>query len=434
MATRPGSTPPAMLSGLMRGLAPFTLVALALAACGPDHEPPAASAAASASSTVSATTAAVPAKSASSSSAALHASASAPPESAPELVPETGFRGAIAWHPKGRAFLVATGKTLRELSATGGKGRSLELARPIAAIAYSFEGDRIAVVDDAAAVHIYGSGDLGVVAELPAPPSPDGAASGELPSVHAVGFAPGGKLVATSSQRPTQSTPTVTIYDVEAKKSRCTVDDVLAFELAFTASAAELVLTGVGAMARVDAATCKSLASGAAETGGTFGSWVAPLGGHVAAADAAGHAVGLYDTKSFRKVGVLAQSAGCSDHVGPIWFSRDGEIMMATGSGVWLRTFRVDSMKSIAAYDIPSPEAANLFPFDDGERVLIVRGDEAELVSAVSKTVAYTIETNGASRFSHSWDMKHLLGVGPKEARIWDTATGKLESTQPIAP
>jgi WD40 repeat protein len=356
--------------------------------------------------------------------------------SPPELVPETGFRGAIAWHPKGRAFLVATGKKLRELSAKGGAGKTLELARPVSAIAYSFEGERIAVVDDEATLHVYRSGDLGVVAELPPPGTPDPPVNGEpsRPEVHAVTFAPGGKLVATSTQRATQSIPTVAVYDVEAKKPRCTVDDVFAFDLAFTASAAELVVTGVGAMARVDATTCKSLASGSAETGGTFGSWVAPLGGHVAAADAAGHAVGLYDTKSFQKVGVLAQSAGCSDHVGPIWFSRDGEIMMATGSGVWLRTFRVDSMKSIAAYDIPSPDGTDLLPFDDGERVLIVRGDKAELVSAVSKTVAFTIETNGATRFSHSWDMKHLLGVGPKEARIWDAATGKLESTQPLAP
>src|SRR5262249_8464626 len=95
-----------------------------------------------------------------------------------------------------------------------------------------------------------------------------------------------------------------------------------------------------------------------------------------------GHGLSVYDGRSFAAIEMLAQSAGCKDHVGPVRFSRDGEILLATGSNRWFRSFRMASLKTIAAYDLPRPdEVTQLVMFDDGERLLVVRGDKGELVS-----------------------------------------------------
>lgn len=424
----------------MRALAVLGLVVSLTAACSDGAAPsgratPSASASSLAVHASAAPSSGVPSEASaapsSSATAAPHVSASAPPERDAELVRAVGPRLAVAWHPKGGALLVARGKTLYEITIAGAKKTSLELPAPIAAIDYAYGGARLAVADQTRSLRVLESGTLVTVAEWiePVPVKPELGAT----DVHALAFSPDGALVAMSAQRPDEAMPTVAIFDVAARKRRCT-SERFAFDLAFTASGASLVATGIGAMARLDPASCEEQASGSAATGGTFGSWVAPLGAHVAAADAAGHDLALFDSRSFARIGVLARSAGCSDHIGPVRFSRDGQILLATGSGRWLRSFRVASMRSIGAYDVPNPDDATLLPFDDGERLLVVRGEQAELVSVVSKTVAYSFETKGASLYSHSWDMKKLAGLSEAALQIWDTATGALVTTVPLAP
>jgi WD40 repeat protein len=160
---------------------------------------------------------------------------------------------------------------------------------------------------------------------------------------------------------------------------------------------------------------------------------VSPDGKFVSAAAPDGHGLSLYDGRSFKGIEVLAKSFGCRDHIGPARFSRDGEILLASGSHRWFRSFRMDSLKTIAAYDVPrADEVTQLIMFDDGERLLVVRGDKGELASATSKSVLYEMDMLGAQTFDLAWDRKHLLGATNNTAHVWDTATGKLVKSYPL--
>jgi hypothetical protein len=223
------------------------------------------------------------------------------------------------------------------------------------------------------------------------------------------------------------------LLGVAKKKKLCSTEQAWAFDLAFTLDQGSLVTTGNGSMTRWSAATCAKEAEGGAPTGGTFGSWVSFGAKYVAAAAPDGHGLSLYEGRSFKGIDILAKSFGCRDHIGPARFSRDGEILLASGSYRWFRSFRLASKKTIAAYDIPKPDDVNdLLMFDDGERALVVRGDKGELVSAASKSIAYTMDLKGAKTFDLAWDMKHLLGASADAAYIWDTATGELVKSYPL--
>jgi WD40 repeat protein len=349
-----------------------------------------------------------------------HTSATPPPEQTPSvaLQKETEAPIVVAFRPNGRAFAAGAGKKVSLIPIGGGEPRALpDHDRSVVAIAFSLKGDRLATVDQGGKVRIWDPSAGKLIAELP------DAIAGEP---RAIAFAPDGKLFAGAGS-------SATIWSVEKKKKICATEDSWIFDLTFTPDQGSLITTGSGQSARWDSATCAKKAEGSAQTGGTFGSWVAPGGKHVAAAAPDGHGLALYDGRSFKGIDVVAKSFGCHDHVGPVRFSRDGEVMLASGSYQWFRSIRLDSMKTIASYDVPRAGDVNqLVMFDDGERVLVVRGDKGELVSAVSKSIAYAIDLKGAQTFDIAWDMKHLLGVSKGTAHVWDTATGKLVKSYPL--
>jgi WD40 repeat protein len=349
-----------------------------------------------------------------------HASATPPPAQTPSVVlpKETEGPVVVAFRPNGRAFAAGAGKKVSLIPIGGGEPRALpDLERSVVAIAFSLKGDRLATADQGGKVRIWDPSAGKLIAELP------DAIAGE---VRTIAFAPDGKLFAGAGS-------SATIWSVETKKKVCSTDEAWIFDLTFTSDQGSLITTGVGQSARWESATCAKKAEGSAQTGGTFGSWVAPGGKHVAAAAPDGHGLSLYDGRSFKGIDVVAKSFGCRDHVGPVRFSRDGAVMLASGSYRWFRSIRLDSMKTIASYDVPRADDVNqLVMFDDGERVLVVRGEKGELVSAVSKSVAYEIDLKGAHTFDIAWDMKHLLGVSNGAAHVWDAATGKLFKSYPL--
>lgn len=342
------------------------------------------------------------------------ASVVAPPESSPNVAPPTDAAPDIvlAWRPNGRAFVAAVGKKLALIPVDGSKPRDLEdLAGNINTATFAIKGDRFATTDKAGKVRVWDANSGKVVADLPDVPPEE---------IHDIVFSDDGKLLAAASTF-------AVVWDIDKKKKRCATSETMMHQIAFTRDQLSLVTTGVGNHARWDSTTCAEKATGSAATGGTFGSWLSPDGKYAAAAAEDGHGLYLYEAKSFQEIERLAKSDGCTDHVGPVRFSRDGEIMLASGSFKWFRSFRMDSKKTIASYTIPkADELTAMIMFDDGERLLLVREDKCELVSAVDKKIVVTMDLKGASAFDVSWDRRFLLGANAKEAFVWDTATGKL--------
>lgn len=325
----------------------------------------------------------------------------------------------VAFRPNGREVALGAGKKVSLHSIEGGAARALpDHGAPVVAITFSQRGDALATVEEGGKVRVFHPSTAKLIAELPD-------AIGR--EVYAIVFSPDSKLVAGAGEN-------ATIWDVAKKKKLCVTEGGFAANIAFTPDQGSLVTTAAGVSARWDIATCTRKAEGGHNTGGTFGSWVSPGAKYIAASAPAGHGLAIYDGRNFKAIEALAASAGCNDHVGPVAFSRDGEIALASGSLRWFRSFRMASLKTIAAYDIPKPEeVTQLVMFDDGERLLVVRGDKkGELVSAVSKSVAYTIDFSGVTAFDLAWDMKRLLGATKTEAKIWDTATGKLLVSIPL--
>lgn len=303
-------------------------------------------------------------------------------------------------------------------SIDGGAPRALPgHENAVVALSFSIKGDRLATVEEGGKVRIWDPSAGKLAAELP------DAISGE---VRAIAFSPDGALLVGAGSA-------ATVWSVEKKKKACSTEEWPMFDVTFTPDQGSFVTTAAGMSARWDSATCAKKAEGSARTGGTFGSWVAPGAGYVAAAAPDGHGLSLYDGRSFKAIEVLATSFGCRDHVGPARFSRDGEVLLASGSYRWFRSIRMDSKKTIATYDVPrADEISQLVMFDDGERLLIIRGAKGELVSATSKSVAYEMDLKDAETFDLSWDMKRLLGAGKTTAYVWDTATGKLVKSYPL--
>lgn len=347
-------------------------------------------------------------------------SVSPPPTPTPNVVlpQESGGNPVVAFRPNGRMFAAGLGKKVSLFPVEGGEPRPLpDHDRPVLALIFSWKGDRLATVEEGGKVRVWDPSSGKLIAELP---------DAITAEVHAVVFAPDGKLLAGAGS-------SATIWDVDKKKKVCSTAETWAFDIAFTLDQGSLVTTGNGSMTRWDTATCAKKAEGEAQTGGTFGSWAAPNGKYVSAAAPDGHGLSVYDGRSFKGIEVLAKSFGCRDHVGPARFSRDGEILLATGSFQWFRSIRMDSLKTIAAYDIPKPdEVSQLVMFDEGERLLVIRGEKGELVSAVSKAVLYSIELKDARTFDLGWDRKHLLGASQDTAHVWETATGKLVKSSPL--
>ncbi len=348
------------------------------------------------------------------------ASVVAPPESTPNVAPSTDDAPnvVIAWRPNGRAFVVGVGKKLALIPADGSKPKTIEdLTGNITTAIFSIKGDRFATTDTSGKVRVWDPNSGKLRADLPdAPPG----------EINDIVFSDDGKLLSAASTF-------AVVWDVDKKKKRCATTETMMYQIAFTRDQLSLVTTGVGNHARWDTTTCAEKATGSAETGGTFGSWVSPDGKYAVAAAAQGHGLYLYETKAFQEIERLAKSDGCTDHIGPLHFSRDGEVLLASGSFKWFRSFRMDSKKTIAAYTIPRADELNMMVmFDDGERLLLIRKDQGELVSAVDKKIVLTIDLKGASAFDVSWDRRYLLGANAKEAFVWDTATGKLVRSFPM--
>ena len=365
-------------------------------------------------------------------SAAPPARASAAPDASavpadhdPSLVPpaaDTSVRSSgdlvwvVAWRPNGKSFFASSGKVAASFPA--GPGPVVPLVgggdRPVVGATFTRDGKRLATVDDAGAIRSWDPSTGRLVAELP------GAVAGE---VHALAFSPDGRLLAAAGSA-------ATVWNVDKKTRLCTTEPAWIFDLAFTPDAGSLVTTGAGAMARWDAATCASKVQGGAPTGGTFGSWVAPDGTHLAAAAPDGHGLAVYAGRDLRAIDTLAHSFGCRDHIGPVRFSRDGQILLASGYRRWFKSFRVASWKTIGAYDVPDADGVDLFVmFDDGERLLVSREGRGELVSVPSKSVAFAVDLAGVVAVDVSWDGRFFAGVGSAGARVWDAATGKVVVT-----
>ena len=395
-------------------------IALGVGACGDSQKqsPPASETSApatSASSRVVTASSSVAAPVASS-SASPHTVASvvAPPESSPNVAPvvNESVDPVLAWRPNGKAFLAGIGKKLALIPVDGSKPRTFDdFPGNINTLVFSIKGDRFASNDATNDVRVWDSNSGKVIADLPDVPP------GEINDVV---FSDDGKLISAASSF-------AVIWDIDKKKKRCATAETIMHQIAFTRDQLSLVTTGVGNHARWDATTCEQKASGSAATGGTFGSWMSPDGKYAAAAAEDGHGLYLYETKVFQEIERLAKSDGCTDHVGPLHFSRDGEILLASGSFKWFRSFRMDSKKTIASYTVPQADELNfMIMFEDGERLLLGRKDKGELVSAVDKKVVLTIDLKGATSFDVSWDRRYLLGANSKEAFVWDTSTGKL--------
>ncbi len=143
----------------------------------------------------------------------------------------------------------------------------------------------------------------------------------------------------------------------------------------------------------------------------------------------------------------MTRSAGCTDHVNAT-FSRDGKVLLANGGTTWLRSYNLESLKTIATYEIPFPDRVTFaLSFDDGRRALIGRvatapvsapgatspvhafGATAELVSLTDKKVAFTLALEGAETVDVSWDQKRLLGAAKDKVLLWDSSNGKLLQT-----
>lgn len=399
---------------------------LLCSACDDTKKPPAPSSAASAPSTAaSVTVAAAPSASAApvaSASASPHTIASvvAPPESAPNVTPpaEPAENVLVTWRPNGRAFVAGVGKKLALMQTDGSKSQSLDaLGGNVNMIVFAIKGERFATNDASGKVRVWDANSAKPIADLPDVP-PD--------EIHDIVFSDDGKLLAAASTF-------AVVWDIDKKKKRCATAETMMHQIAFTRDQLSLVTTGVGNHARWDTTTCAEKASGSAATGGTFGSWVSPDGKYAAAAAEDGHGLYLYEAKGFQEIERLAKSDGCTDHIGPLHFSRDGEILLASGSFKWFRSFRMDSKKTIASYTVPHADELDfMIMFDDGERLLLVRKDKGELVSAVDKKVVATLDMKGATAFDVSWDRRYLLGANTKEAFVWDTSTGKLVRSFPM--
>ena len=345
-------------------------------------------------------------------SASAHSSAQPPEAPAPNVVHDD-VRTALTWRPDTRAIVAARGDKVAIVAVPGGQATPLAgVGGPVEAVAVSPKGDRVAVVTKGRAVKIYDGKSGALVAKLPETVPDD--------EVNSVVFSPDGKLFAASGYTNAR------VWNVERKQKICDVSEIFSFDLAFTPDQGSLVVTGVGAMGRYELPTCEKKAANGADTTGTFGSWVAPDGLHVAAAGGAGHELQLFGGRDLHAVDTLATSAGCTDHVAAR-FSRDGKVLLGLGGTTWIRTIRLDSKKTIAAYDIPRPDEVSFaVPLDDGERAVIVRGDKAEMVSLKDKRVAFSFDLEGATSLEVSWDLTRLLGSTLEQAVIWDAATGKV--------
>lgn len=349
-------------------------------------------------------------------SASPHTMASvvAPPESSPNVTPPSNAAPdvVIAWRPNGRAFLAGVGKKLALIPVDGSSPKNIEdLTGNINTAVFAIKGDRFVTTDKANKVRVWDSNLGKLLADVVDVPPEE---------IHDVVFSDDGTLLAMASTY-------AVIWDIDKKKKRCATTETTMHQIAFTRDQLSLVTTGVGNHARWDTTTCAEKATGSAATGGTFGSWASPDGKYAAAAAEDGHGLYLYEAKSFQEIERLAKSDGCMDHIGPLRFSRDGEILLASGSFKWFRSFRMDSKKTIASYTIPhADEVDMMLMFDDGERLLLVRKDKGELVSAVDKKLVLTLDLKGASTFEVSWDRRYLLGANAQEAFVWDTSTGKL--------
>lgn len=410
---------PASLFGLI-GAALLPGIAVFLGACNDPQKQSSPSSATSAALT-SASSRVAPAPSAAASpavsaSASPHTMASvvAPPMDAPNAVEsnENADKVLLAWRPNGKAFAAAVGKNIALIPVDGSKPTPIEaLGGNANTLVFSIKGDRLATNDATNKVRVWDPNSGKLIADLPDVPPGD---------INDLVFSDDGKLLSAASN-------VAVIWDIDKKKKRCATEETIMHQIAFTRDQLSLVTTGAGNHARWDTTTCVQKASGSSSTGGTFGSWVSPGGKYAAAAAEDGHALYLYEAKSFQEIERLAKSDGCQDHIGPLRFSRDGEILFAMGSFKWFRSFRLDSKKTIAAYPIPQADEVDLtIMFDDGERLLLVRKDKGELISAVDKKLALTIDLKGASTFDVSWDRRYLLGANAKEAFVWDTQTGKL--------
>lgn len=416
---------PASLRSIL-GTGLVLTMTFALAACDDTPKqptPPAAASAtvASASSSVASAPSA-PAAPIVSASASPHTSASvvAPPLAPPNAVDssENADSVMIAWRPNGKAFAAAVGKTLALIPVDGSKPIPVEsLGGNVNTLVFSIKGDRLATNDATNKVRVWDPNSGKLIADLPDVPP------GEIRDLV---FSDDGKLLSAASTF-------AVIWEIDKKKKRCATEETTMYQIAFTRDQLSLVTTGVGNHARWDSTTCAQKASGSASTGGTFGSWASPDGKYTAAAAEDGHGLYLYEAKGFQEIERLAKSDGCQDHIGPVRFSRDGEILLAAGSFKWFRSFRLDSKKTIAAYQIPRSDEVDLaLMFDDGERLLLIRKNKGELISAADKKLVLTMDLKEATTFEVSWDRRYLLGANTKEAFVWDTGTGKLVRSFPM--
>lgn len=334
----------------------------------------------------------------------------------PPNIVEDEARPIVEWRSDGRAFVAGRGDKVAIIAVPGGAPTPVEgVGGKVVAVRFSPRGDRLAVVTEALDVKIHDGKTGALVAKLEDKVPED--------EVNAIVFSPDSKLLAASGRT------TARVWSLETKAKLCDTRDAYAFDLAFTPDQGSLVATGVGAITRWEIASCEQKAQNGADTGGTFGSWVAADGLHVAGAGASGHELQLFGGRDLHKIDTVAKSFGCSDHVAAT-FSRDGKVLLAYGGVMWTRSIRLDSMKSISAYDIPRPEEVSYaLQFDDGERVLVARGDKAEIVNAKDKVVAFSFGLEGAESIALSWDNKRLLGAAKDKAHVWDTSTGKLLET-----
>ncbi|MBL8742185.1 MAG: WD40 repeat domain-containing protein [Myxococcales bacterium] len=319
-------------------------------------------------------------------------------------------RKLIAWRLDSKGFAAANGSRVALHTVAGGQTTVVPgTDRGVIALALSPKGGRIATLDAAGRARVWDTATGALVAELPGD-------VGDYPLP--IAFAHDCSAVAAAGQSK------LVVWDLKSKTERCHWDEAQVSQLVFTDDIAWVIGTGGGNWMKWNARSCKLENRGWARTGGTFGSWLDLRGRWLGAAEVDGHGLSLYEGRSMKPIERLASSHSCKDHTSG-GFSTDGEIFFGYGSGYWFKSIRASSLKTIAAYDIPG-EPAGVVPFDDGERIYLIRDGKLTLVNAVEKKDVVSFDVGDEGAFSVSPDGTKLAGMGDSTVTVRDALTGKV--------
>jgi hypothetical protein len=165
-----------------------------------------------------------------------------------------------------------------------------------------------------------------------------------------------------------------------------------------------------------------------AETGGTFGSVLSPDGSWLAASEDSGHGLTVFATSPFKRKGKnYARASSCEDHVNPVRFSRNGQLLLVTGAAHWFKAFRVGTFSQIGTWTaLPRHIPQELYPFDDGTHVIAEWEDgSVKLIDTKNAKQEMPIEIRGPLRFSLSPDSRWFVGLTENKAIVFETSSGK---------